>query len=105
MSSAANPFDPEDRAATNQILFRQFNERVNELKGRMGFVVPVEWICECTNDTCVQPIQMSAHEYQAVRRDKAWFFVAPSKEHVWPDVERIVERNTRYWVVETSGQA
>jgi hypothetical protein len=104
VSLSANPFDREDRAATNQTLFREFNEQLNALKERGGFVVPVEWICECANDTCVQTIEMSAHEYEAVHRRAERFSVNASKEHVWPDRERVIERNNRYWVVEKIGR-
>jgi hypothetical protein len=96
-----------ERAATNQNLFREINERVKELNLGFSFVVPVgEWICECANDSCTDRIEMSAEEYEAIRRDGARFFVAPSDEHVWSDVEQITQRNDRYWIVEkTTDQA
>jgi hypothetical protein len=48
---------------------------------------------------------MTLAEYNEVREDAARFFVAPSDEHVWPDVERVVRRNDRFWVVEKAGEA
>jgi len=96
----------EERAATNQTLFREINERVKELNNGFSLVLPVgEWICECANDTCTERVAMSASEYESIRNDGARFFVAPSDEHVWPDVERVTVRTARYWVVEKFGRS
>lgn len=63
------------------------------------------WICECADDGCVGRVEMTLAEYNEIREDGARFFVAPSDEHVWRDVERVVRRNDRFWVVEKSGEA
>jgi hypothetical protein len=69
------------RAATNHALFREVNERVRELNEGFSLVRSMdEWICECANDTCLERLTFSA-EYEAVRRDQARFFVAPTDEH------------------------
>jgi hypothetical protein len=94
------------RAAKNQSLFRDINERIEDLNEGFGLVLPVgEWICECANDACTVRIEMTADEYEAVRTEGARFFVAPGDEHVWPDVEEITARHERYWIVEKIGQA
>jgi hypothetical protein len=91
----------QERAAKNQSLFREVNERVNDVNDSFhAFTTLGDWICECANDTCVERIEMSGREYQHVREDGARFFVAPADEHVWPDVERVVERHDAYWVVQ-----
>jgi hypothetical protein len=96
----------EKRAATNQTLFREVNERVKELNDGFTLFTPLrEWICECANDACTERVEMSATEYEAVRSDAARFFVAPSDEHLWPDVEEVTTRNGRYWIVEKVGHA
>ena len=106
MSITGEPRDREVRAAENQSLFREVNERVKDLNVRFSFVTKVgDWICECANDTCFEHLALSADEYEAIRRDGASFVVATSDEHVWPDVERVTERNTRYWVVEMNDRA
>jgi hypothetical protein len=48
---------------------------------------------------------MASSECEAVRSDGAHFFVAPSDEHVWRDVESVIERHDGYWVVEKTGHA
>jgi hypothetical protein len=99
--------DRETRAANNQSLFRAGNERLKEFNAEWVGKVPLrgEWVCECANDSCFQHIEMTSSEYEGVRQDGARFFVAPSDEHVWPDVERVIERHDDYWVVEKTGHA
>ena len=98
--------DRAARAAKNQVLFRGASERVKELNEAFSLVVPLgEWMCECANTDCIERIEMSVAAYEAVRRHEARFFVTPSDKHFWPDVERVIEHNDRYWVVERIGQA
>jgi hypothetical protein len=98
--------DQGTRAARNQSLFREINERVKQLNEGFSMVLPVgEWICECADDTCVERIDLSGAEYEAVRNDGTHFLVAPADEHVYLDVELVTERNDRYWVVEKFGTA
>jgi hypothetical protein len=98
--------DPGSRAARNQSLFREANERVKQLNEGFSMVLPVgEWICECADDTCVKQIELSATEYEAVRDDGTHFLVAPGDKHVFLDVEIVTERTDRYWVVEKFGTA
>jgi hypothetical protein len=44
-------------------------------------------------------IEMSVREYEHIRSGGTRFFVAPADEHVLPDVEAVVERLNRYWLV------
>jgi hypothetical protein len=98
--------DRAGRAARNQSLFREINERVKQLNDGFSMVLPVgEWICECADDTCVERIELSAQGYEVVRADGTHFIVAPSDAHVYPDVERVTERTDRYWIVEKFGKA
>jgi hypothetical protein len=99
--------DRERCAANNQSLFRSGNERLKKFNEEwFGTVLPRGgWVCECANDTCLEHIEMASSEYEAVRQNGAHFFVAPSDEHVWPDVENVIARNDHYWVVEKTGHA
>ena len=104
--SVSDLHNREARAVANHALFREVNERVRELNEGFSLAFPIgEWICECANDTCVERIEFSANEYEAVRRDQARFFVAPTDEHVWPEVEEVIERNNDYWIVERIGHS
>lgn len=97
--------DRSARAAKNQALFRGANDRVKELNESFSLVAPLgEWICECANVDCIERVEMSVDAYEAVRRYETRFFVAPSDDHFWPDVERVVELTDGYWVVELTSR-
>ena len=93
--------DRQTRAATNQALFRDVNERVKDLNETFGPLIPLgSWVCECADEACVDHVAMFPAEYETVRQHGAHFLVAPSDPHVVTDVERVAERYERYWVVE-----
>jgi hypothetical protein len=94
------------RAAGNQALFREVNERVEELNRAMPVDDPLrEFICECAAQSCFERIELSFGEYERLRSTSTDFAVAPSGEHVLPDIEVVVERTDRYWVVRKLGEA
>jgi hypothetical protein len=96
----------EERAATNQSLFREVNERVSELNKEHGLWVTLsDWICECADPACTERIGLTPQQYERVRKNPTQFIVAPSAEHVVFDVERVVEQRERYWVVSKVGEA
>jgi hypothetical protein len=90
----------ERRAGRNQSLFRDVNERVNDVNKAHGLWVTLsDWICECADETCTEPIELTPQQYGTVRENPTHFIVAPSKEHVVFVVERVVQRRERFWVV------
>jgi hypothetical protein len=92
------------RAARNQSLFREINERIQSLNETFGRLLPMgEWVCECADDACTEHMELTLEEYERIRRDANHFPVLPG--HELPDVERVVERHERYLVVEKIGQA
>jgi hypothetical protein len=92
------------RAARNQALFREINERIESLNETFDALVPVgTWICECADQNCIEMIPMTLQEYEAVRANPARFPILPG--HELPDVERVVERHEGYVVVEKLGAA
>jgi hypothetical protein len=96
-----NARDRQVRAARNQSLFREVNERVKDVSQMFTAATTLsDWVCECANDGCVERLELSSREYEDVRAEGARFLVAPGQEHVWPDVERVIERHARYWVLE-----
>jgi hypothetical protein len=96
----------ERRAAKNQALFREVNERIEPLNQAFTIVNRLnDFVCECPNDDCTDMIALSVEEYESVRANAEHFAVAPDDAHVWPDVERVIEKRDRYWLVEKSGEA
>jgi hypothetical protein len=101
MSQQEDVRERQKRAATNQSLFREVNERLKDVNDRSHvFTALSDWVCECANEGCVERLELTTTDYERVRGDGAWFFVAPDNEHVLGDVERVVERHPGYWVVE-----
>ena len=94
------------RGARTQCLFRDVNERVKEINRAFGSVIVLgDWMCECADDECTERVELSQPEYEALRANPRRFFVAPSGGHVFEDVEDVVERSDRFWVVEKRGMA
>jgi hypothetical protein len=97
----ADTIEVQERAAQNQALFREVNERVGKLTETLNRVTPrSDWVCECANTECFQSVELSIEEYEVLRQHPARFAVFPGDTHVYPEAERIVEQTDRYWVVE-----
>ena len=88
------------RAAQNQSLFREVNERLREA---METTTLVDFVCECADVACSERVPMSLDEYERVRAEPKTFAVKAG--HVYPDVEWVVNQNDRYSVVEKIGEA
>lgn len=90
------------RKASNEIQLRKLNERIEDhhLRVRPTFAA---WVCECADENCAEPIQMSIAEYEAVRAEPTHFFIAPSAAHLSPDIEYVVRREANYWVIAKKG--
>jgi len=92
------------RAAEHQSLFREVNERIQDLNEQFATTSATgDWICECADETCFEPISLTVAEYEAIRAHSARFPVMHGHER--PDVETVVEVHERYLVVEKLGYA
>jgi hypothetical protein len=91
----------EINSAKKQSLPREVNERLKEVGERSkSMSYADDAICECANDECSERISLSVDEYERVRAHPTWFAVLAGDDHVFPDVERIVEKHDGYWIVE-----
>ena len=90
------------RAAKNEVFLREYNERIEAHHKWVGSPL-AEWACECANKNCPEPVLLSIEEYEAIRAKPTHFLVAPDGEHVNPQIERVVQREERYWVIEKVG--
>jgi hypothetical protein len=89
----------ERRVGLNEAVFRQVNERIEELNQAFGSITEtMQVICECGDAGCIAQITMSVPEYDELRRDPRRFAVVPGHED--EAVERVVERHDAYDVVE-----
>ena len=94
------------RGARTQSLFRDVNERVLEINEVFSLAVPLgDWVCECASQACSERIEVMLPEYDEVRANPMRFLVAPSDDHVLPEIEKVVAKAEGYWVVEKEGMA
>jgi hypothetical protein len=84
--------------ARNEALFRQVNERIEEINQKLGDDSPSDFLCECGDDDCTAPVSLTIAEYEDVRSEPTHFAIANGHEII--DVERVIGKNERYSVVE-----
>ena len=100
-----DPHDRHERAARNQSLFREVNEKIETVSENSSSMFQ-EFSCECADTECFEKVSLTLEEYEYVRRIPTRFFVKPG--HIYRDVERVVEtdgRGDRFEVVEKFGGA
>jgi hypothetical protein len=88
----------QQRIAKNEALFRQVNERIEEVNQKLGEESLSDFLCECGDDDCTAPVSMTIAEYEEVRNQPTHFAIANGHEVI--DVERVIEKNERFSVVE-----
>ena len=92
------------RIGKNEALFRTINERVESINESFAVVAgTMTVVCECGDQRCLKHIELTRDEYERLRSDPARFAVKPG--HEAPDVEDVVERHDRYWVIKKHGAA
>jgi hypothetical protein len=93
----------EERAARNEALFRDVNEEIRDVDRRFGGAAASEFVCECANGACIERLPVPLDVYTAVRSEPTRFIVAPGHEN--SELEGVVERHDRFFVVEKFGTA
>ena len=103
----AQPMDGADQKARDvgqrQSLFRDVNERIEELAETFDLKDELLVLCECGSVECDERITISEEAYETLRLIPTHFAVAPG--HEIPAVERVVERFDGYVVVEKFGES
>ena len=84
--------------AKNEALFREVNERIKRMNEHLDTKDEADFICECGDADCTQPVSLTLAEYEDVRTRGTHFAVVPG--HVAPDIERVVAHYPRFAVVE-----
>ena len=87
----------------NEALFREVNERIADVGEEASRSAPIDFLCECGEETCLEPIQLTREDYEQVRSVSDHFVMKPGHEH--PDFERVIDSHDRYVVVDKVGQA
>jgi hypothetical protein len=86
----------EERLAKNEILFRQVNERLDDMA--TSWSKTTEYLCECSDTSCVEIVELTNDEYERARSRPTVFVVVPGHER--PEIEKVVEANERFVLVE-----
>jgi hypothetical protein len=85
------------RIGLNEAVFRQVNERIEELAEAFGLGDKLDLICECGDASCSSRIEMDRKQYEELRSDSTTFAVV--RGHEISDVEEIVAQHGSYDVV------
>jgi hypothetical protein len=93
----------EERVARNEALFQEVNRQIEKLEEKLGRRRTFAILCECSRKHCLDTFEVEPEIYERVRSTPLLFFLAPGHED--PEVERVVERNPQFLVVEKTGQA
>jgi hypothetical protein len=101
--SAGDSGDAAREVGHRQSLFREVNERIEELTQSFALEDAIPVLCECGLTTCNERIELSRSEYDRLRGVPTHFVVLPG--HDLPGVERVIEQNERFAIVEKVGES
>jgi hypothetical protein len=84
------------RLALNEALFREVNERIEEVGDRLGLET-FEIVCECSQIECTDRIEIVHEEYERLRADATLYAVVPGHDRAV--VESVIAHKNRYDIV------
>ena len=87
--------DSLERLARNESLFREVNERIENVAGENE---AVEFVCECSDKECVSTVALKLADYERIRSNSTWFFVKTG--HNMVEIERVISEEAGYVIVE-----
>ena len=94
-----------ERIGRNDAIFRQANERIDEIAELGEFEAPVPFICECADIGCSELVPMTREEYAEIRDDPRRFLNVPGHQASSQGWAQVVETHDTYVVVEKIGPA
>jgi hypothetical protein len=59
--------DRERRVIRNEALFREVNERIEDVSEDVSRADFIEFLCECGEEACIERIELSREEYEDIR--------------------------------------
>lgn len=93
----------ERRIAQNGIAARRINESIDADRAGEGAPGPRWLVCECARADCAELVDVGARKYREVRESPLRFVVLPGHEE--PQIERVVEAQRTFLVVEKVDEA
>jgi hypothetical protein len=91
------------RIGRNEALLRDVNDGIERGSWPRAGDEPVRFRCECAKLDCNEIVELTVPEYEQVRTHPRRFALLPGHEVV--DVERVVDTNPGYVVVEKRAAA
>jgi hypothetical protein len=95
--------DFAERAARNEEIFRDVNERIEQGAKRHGIETAQPFHCECGQISCFDTVQVPSSVYERIVGERYHFLLIPGHED--PGIERVVERHPDFVVAEKIGEA
>jgi hypothetical protein len=95
--------DFAERAARNEEVFREINERIEEGAEQHQVASTLPFHCECGQLTCTETIELDPSIYDKIAEHPFQFIVRP--EHRIDEIERVIADHGSYCVVEKIGEA
>jgi hypothetical protein len=97
--------DREQRQAQNEALYRATNREIERASEALGGGAESEFevLCECGREGCRAVLSLTVGEYDSIHARRERFLVLPGHEN--PEIEQVVERTERYYVVDKFGEA
>jgi hypothetical protein len=95
----------ERRLTENELLFREVNERIDDVGSQLGGQdTTYEFLCECSDPECVERVSLTIAQYRRLRSRPVLFVLV--KGHEITAIERVVEEIAPGIVaVEKTGEA
>jgi hypothetical protein len=89
-----------ERLARNQAIFREVNERIEEVAtGELADGdAPIRFVCECSDTDCTAILDLAREEYERVRSEPTWFVIESG--HEIPEIERVVGQHDGFAIVQ-----
>jgi hypothetical protein len=95
--------DFAERAARNEEVFRNVNERIEDGARQHAVSGVLPFHCECGRTSCIETIEIPPGRYEEIVRERYHFVVIPG--HELPEIERTVKTEPEFLVVEKIGEA
>jgi hypothetical protein len=88
----------ERRIGVNEALFREVNERIEQVTETLQVTSEhLAILCECGDETCTERVEVPLGEYERIRSDPTLFFIVPG--HDAPEVEDVVGHGAGFDIV------
>jgi hypothetical protein len=91
-----------DRRIKNELLFRTANEKLRPLNAAFERFAGEQalFVCECSRIECIEHVELAVAAFDRICGEPNRYIVIPGHETL--EVERVVSRETTYFVVESA---